>query len=246
LYRTGDRVVWNREGAIEFLGRFDHQVKIRGFRIEPGEIESALLDHESVAQAVVLALQDRPENKRLVAYVAGAGIDLPALRSHISKRLPAHMLPSAFVVMATLPLNLNGKVDRRLLPPPSSEAEPTRELVAPRSDVEKAVASIWREVLGVESFSIHDNFFDLGGHSLSLARVHAKLSEAFRPRKISVVELFEHPTVASLAAHLASEDGRQGASASKAPKETHEAAKRSEGASRLQKRLRMSQAERRK
>ncbi|MYW13418.1 amino acid adenylation domain-containing protein, partial [Streptomyces sp. SID2563] len=165
MYRTGDRVRWNPEGDLEFLGRTDDQVKVRGFRIEPGEIEAVLAEHEDIARtAVIVRTDDEP---RLVAYVvpaAGRDIQQDALRTRLRDRLPAYMVPSAIVVLDALPLTPNGKLDRRALPAPGHR--PTAPGRAPRSAVEHLLAGLFAEVLGTAEVGLEESFFDLGGHSL--------------------------------------------------------------------------------
>jgi amino acid adenylation domain-containing protein len=204
LYRTGDLVRYRSTGELEFLGRIDHQVKVRGFRIELGEIEAALLRHPRVAQAVVTARQEAAET-RLVAYVVPAG-EAPAigdLREHLRRTLPETMIPSAFVTLDALPLNPSGKVDRKALPAPQGtrDAAAERSWVDPRSELERTVAAVWRDVLGIDRVGADDNFFDLGGHSLLAAQVHSRLGEVLG-REIALLDLFRYPTVASLAAFL--------------------------------------------
>jgi amino acid adenylation domain-containing protein len=205
LYRTGDRVRRLASGDLEFLGRVDEQVKVRGFRIEPGEVEAALLAHPGVRECVVVAREDAPGERRLVAYLAGTAA-ADGLREHLRARLPAHMVPSAFVVLPALQLSANGKVNRAALPAPEAPARASGR--APRTATERALAEVWTDVLGVEQVSADDNFFDLGGHSLLLVRVHARLTERLRA-EVPIAELFQHPTLASLAAFL---DARGGAS----------------------------------
>jgi hypothetical protein len=203
LYRSGDRVRWLPDGRVEFLGRTDRQVKVRGFRVEPGEIETALESHPAVAGAVVVPRPDGAGGTRLVAYVvaaAGADADPAALRAHLRERLPEHMVPSAFVALDAFPLNANRKVDREALPAPEAAEEP-REPAAPLTPTERAVAEVWEEALGTGRVGIGDNFFDLGGHSLLLVRVHARLRERF-PGRVELIDLFEHRTLGELAAHL--------------------------------------------
>jgi len=168
LYRTGDLGRWLGDGNIEFLGRNDEQVKIRGFRIELGEIEARLAEHAGVGEAVVLAREDAPGERRLVAYYTALepGPQAAELRAHLSGRLPEHMVPAAYVRLEQLPLNLNGKIDRRALPAPEAQAYAQRTYEAPQGPVEAALAVIWAEVLGLPQVGRHDNFFDLGGHSL--------------------------------------------------------------------------------
>ena len=195
LYRTGDRVRWNAKGEIEFLGRFDDQLKIRGFRIEPAEIETALREHPDVADAVVVA-----RDKTLVAYVTGKTEEL---RDHLRSRLPDHMIPSRIIALDAFPLTANGKVDRRALPVP----ELTRDShTPPRTDVERLLASLWRDALRVESVGIHDNFFDLGAHSLLIAQVQARLGRELQ-WDVPIVDFFTYPSIASLAGHIAKSSG---------------------------------------
>ena len=203
LYRTGDRVRRRVDGSIEFLGRVDEQVKVRGFRIELGEIEHALASHDGVREAVVISREDTPGDPRLVAYVVG-NTSLEALTAHLKKRLPVYMVPSAFVVLDELPLTSNGKVDRKALPLPEGGRQLEQAYVAPSSDTEQCLATIWRDVLGIEQVGVYDNFFDLGGHSLLLMRVHAMLERALG-RTVPVVLMFRYPSIAALASHLEDE-----------------------------------------
>jgi len=221
LYRTGDLVRRGPDGPVEFLGRLDGQVKIRGFRIEPGEIETALLALPGVQEVVVVVREDRPAggegDRRLVAYVVGdAAAD--ALRRGLRERLPEYMVPAAFVMLPALPLNPNGKVDRKALPAPADVlGEPQASYVPPRTDLEERIARVWREVLGVERVGVEDSFFDLGGHSLLLIRVMSRLREVLG-RDLPNTLMFEHPTVASLAAALGgSPDGSSDQPAAPAP-----------------------------
>ncbi|HYH79305.1 MAG TPA: amino acid adenylation domain-containing protein, partial [Longimicrobium sp.] len=207
LYRTGDRVRWRADGALEFLGRADEQVKVRGYRIEPGEIEAALGEHPAVADAVVVVREDAPGQKRLVAYlVAREGFDpQPSdLRAHLAGRLPDYMVPGAFVAMDRLPLTPNGKVDRRALPAPEGGGA-ERGHVAPRTQAEEALAEIWREVLGAPRVGVHDDFFGLGGDSILSIQVVARARRG--GLSITPRQLFEHPTVAELAAVAGVEGG---------------------------------------
>jgi amino acid adenylation domain-containing protein len=212
LYRTGDLARFRANGEIDFLGRLDHQVKIRGFRIELGEVESALCEHPEVRQAVVLARQDHSGLQRLVAYTIFADEtrtpDVAELRRYLTGRLPEPFVPSLFVSLDRFPLTPNGKVDRKALPAPEApraEKEAKEAEAMPRSGLERSIADVWREVLQVERVGLHDNFFDLGGHSLLAAQVHARLRETVGA-EISMVDLFRHPTVASLARFLAPEE----------------------------------------
>ncbi|ARN83879.1 non-ribosomal peptide synthetase [Methylocystis bryophila] len=182
LYRTGDLARHRADGDIEFLGRIDHQVKIRGFRIELGEIEAALSRIAGVREAAVLAREDQPGDKRLVAYVAGREGTTPAageLRAALQAHLPDYMLPSAFVTLDALPLTANGKVDRKALPAPDLGALQAHRYVAPRTATEAALCRIWAQTLGLERVGVEDNFFELGGHSLLAVQVASRIRTAF-------------------------------------------------------------------
>jgi amino acid adenylation domain-containing protein/FkbM family methyltransferase len=204
LYRTGDRARWREDGELEFLGRVDEQVKVRGYRIEPGEIESVLAGHPAVGAAVVVAREDAPGDRRLVAYVvARDGSDPRAseLRAHLSGRLPDYMVPGSFVVVDRLPLTPNGKVDRRALPAPEHDPSRDEAYVAPRTPAEEVLAEIWAEVLGLERVGVEENFFALGGHSLVATRVTSRAREALGV-ELPLRALFEAQTVAGLAARV--------------------------------------------
>jgi acyl carrier protein len=199
LYRTGDRARFRADGTIEFLGRFDDQVKIRGFRIEPGEIEAALSQHPGVREAVVVAREDEPGQKRLVAYVVGKEgmLGRSDLRGFLKEKLPEYMVPSAFVALEALPLTPNGKVDRLALPAPEGRPELEEGHVAPRTPTEEVLSRIWAQVLGLDRVGVHDNFFELGGHSLLATRVVSRVREFFQI-ELSLQTIFEAPTVAGL------------------------------------------------
>jgi amino acid adenylation domain-containing protein len=193
MYRTGDLARWTPGGGLEFAGRADLQVKVRGFRIELGEVEAALLAHPEVRQAVAVAREDTPGDRRLVAYVVAApSLDASTLRTFLQGRLPHFMVPTALVTLAALPLTPNGKVDRKALPRP--EAPTSRQHVAPRDEVEQELATLWAEVLGVERVGVTDNFFDLGGYSLLATRLLARIRAAFQA-EVSLRDFFENPTV---------------------------------------------------
>ena len=204
LYRTGDLTRRLADGSIEFLGRVDNQVKIRGYRIELGEIEAALQRHEGVRQAVVLAREDEPGHKRLVAYIVAAGNTTPAipdLRAFVGKSLPDYMVPSAFVVLDALPLTTNGKINRQALPAPDQvRPELASRYVAPRNDVEKQLAEIWKQVLGVPKVGINDNFFELGGDSILSLQIIAQASRS--GLRIVPKQVFDFPTIALLAPEI--------------------------------------------
>ncbi|HZH15045.1 MAG TPA: amino acid adenylation domain-containing protein, partial [Archangium sp.] len=199
MYRTGDMARHRQDGVLEFLGRIDNQVKVRGFRVELAEVESALLSHTSVREAVVVAREDSPGLKRLVAYVTGEAQSLgtEALRAFLKQRLPEYMVPSAFVHLASLPLTSHGKVDRKALPSPDSRPELVQQFVAPRNEVEQTLTSLWAEVLGLERVGVHDNFFELGGHSLLATQAISRIRGAFSV-ELPLRDLFDAPTVAAL------------------------------------------------
>ncbi|HEX2191470.1 MAG TPA: amino acid adenylation domain-containing protein, partial [Longimicrobiaceae bacterium] len=200
LYRSGDRARWKESGVLDFLGRTDFQVKIRGFRIEPGEIEARLREHPGVRQAVVLAREDAPGKKRLVAYVVGEAA-AEALKAHLEARVPGYMVPGAYVRLEALPLTSNGKLDRGALPAPDGAANARRGHEPPRTMTEQVLAEIWAEVLGVERVGRRDHFFDMGGHSLLAVRLVGRVREALNPAA-TVEEVFAHPTLYELAARL--------------------------------------------
>jgi acyl carrier protein len=201
-YRTGDLVRVLNDGNIEFLGRGDNQVKIRGYRIELGEIEAVLGGQPGVAEAVVLAREDTPGDKRLVAYVVPAAdqrLSAPALRDTLRQRLPDYMVPGAVVLLAALPLTAQGKVDRIALPAPGrADLADASSFGAPGTPIEEEIAAIWAEVLKLERVGVHDNFFALGGHSLLATQVVSRLRSAFGI-DLPLRTLFEAPTVAELA-----------------------------------------------
>jgi len=204
LYRTGDRVRRLADGRIEFLGRMDRQVKIRGFRIEPAEVETALRRHPAVGEALVVARETRPDDRRLFAYLVpwpGEPGPSPAeLRRFLEPTLPAPLIPSAFVILSAFPLTANGKIDREALPaPPATEPAPGR--AQPRGPVEELLARIWEEVLGGGRVGAEDGFFDLGGHSLLAVRLVSRVREVFEV-ELPLADLFRWPTVRSLALRI--------------------------------------------
>ncbi|MGW2515355.1 condensation domain-containing protein, partial [Streptomyces scopuliridis] len=201
LYRTGDRARYLPGGDIEFAGRADEQMKIRGFRIEPGEIESALRQHPSVARAVVAARQDGGGAARLVGYTVvreGHAFAPGELRAHLKGLLPGYMVPSVFMELASLPLNANGKVDRRALPAPDTAAQADTAYIAPRTPGEEVLAGIWQEVLGVERIGAEDDFFELGGNSIQILQINSRIRTAFGVG-FSVRAFYDSPTLAGLA-----------------------------------------------
>jgi len=203
LYRTGD-LARRTDGDLEYRGRIDEQVKIRGFRIEPGEVNTALARHPAISESVVLAREDARGEKRLVAYCVCNGLarlTSSELHEFLKDKLPAHMIPSAFVFLDTLPLTPNGKIDRKLLPSPdATEPEPGTAFVAPRTNTEQMLAEVWAETLGVRRVGIDDNYFALGGDSILSIRVRAGMLE--RGLDFSIEQLFERPTIRALAEHV--------------------------------------------
>ncbi len=215
LYRTGDLARYRADGNIEFLGRVDEQVKIRGFRVEVGEVEAVLAQHAGVRESVVVAREDDRGSTRLVAYIVANNGDLQTaeLRNYMKQRLAEYMLPSAIVRLEAFPLTPNGKLDRKALPALAGASyEADGPYVAPRSELERLIASVWREALEVERVGVRDNFFNLGGHSLLLIRVNNRLREALG-MELPVVELFKYPTVSALAEHLSRSHAHPRASA---------------------------------
>ena len=221
LYRTGDLGRWLPDGNLEFLGRIDTQVKIRGFRIELGEIEALLTRHPSVQEAVVIVRENTLGSKALVAYIiasiasseqhndtndqssAAATFSpelIPQLRHFLKEKLPEHMVPSAFVLLEQLPLTPSGKVDRRALPAPT-QPELAKNYVAPRTEMEKTIADIWQQILGIEKVGIHDNFFEVGGHSLLITQLFTRLQNTFEVR-LALRKLFDSPTIDSIAQEI--------------------------------------------
>ncbi|GET38795.1 non-ribosomal peptide synthetase/type I polyketide synthase [Microseira wollei] len=219
LYKTGDLARYLSDGNIEFLGRIDNQVKLRGFRIELGEIEAVLATHPQVQETTVIVREDIQSDKRLVAYIVpktktepnAALPTVSELRSFLKSKLPDYMVPNAFVILEAIPLTPNGKIDRHNLPAPDQTTRPDATYVMPQTRVEQIVAAVWQEMLHVEKVGIYDNFFELGGHSLLVVQVHHKLQEILGV-KLSVVEMFQYPTIHSLSEHLSDNLGIQDAS----------------------------------
>lgn len=209
MYRTGDIARYLPDGNLEFLGRSDFQVKLRGFRIEFGEIEAAIESQPAVGQAAVAAIEFKPEDKRLVAYVVpkpGLTLEIAALREALAITLPEYMVPSVFVPLSEFPLTPNGKIDRKALPSPTAlEDEPVAPQELPRNELERMITEAWKDALGTNSVGLNENFFDLGAHSLMVAEVHAQLQIQL-DREFSLVDLFQFPTVTALANHLQGKD----------------------------------------
>ena len=198
MYRTGDLVCWRADGQLQYLGRADEQVKIRGYRIELGEVQAALAGLEGVGQAVVVAREDRPGDRRLVGYVTGTA-EPAGIRAALGERLPAYMVPAAVVAIEALPLTVNGKLDTRALPAP--EYRDGDRYRAPGDVVEEVLAGIYARVLGVERVGVDDSFFELGGDSLSAMRLVAAVNAGL-DADLAVRTLFHAPSVRSLSQQL--------------------------------------------
>ncbi|WP_327407507.1 amino acid adenylation domain-containing protein [Streptomyces sp. NBC_01281] len=201
-YHTGDLVTWRPDGTLEFIGRIDNQIKLRGYRIELGEIENALNTHPHIHTTTITLREDTPGNKQLTAYiVTNEPVDNDALRAHLRQQLPDYMVPATYITLDQLPLTPNGKVDTKALPAPGSERpELGNAYTAPRTDTERILAAIWVDILGIETVGVHDNFFALGGQSISAVRMVSRIREAGLP--IALQQIMRHPTVAGLAAVL--------------------------------------------
>jgi acyl carrier protein len=239
LYRTGDLGRYRPDGEVEFVARADNQVKIRGFRIELGEVEATLARHPAVREAAVVVRADRSGEKRLAAYVVPHGAPAPPLpaaselQDFLRQRLPEYMVPPLWVELEKLPVTPNGKLDRKALPEPElARPDLADAYTAPRSEVEQAIVEIWQEVLGVERVGVNEKFFQLGGHSLLLVRVHARLRERFGT-ELSMMDLFKYPDVSSLARHLSG----GAAPAGPAPPEESRAEELEQGKARRRQRL---------
>ena len=209
MYRTGDLARWRHDGVIEYVGRIDHQVKIRGFRIELGEIEAGLLRHEGVREAVVVARESAGGGKQLIGYVVAGDAGEPreelepTLRDYLKSFLPDYMVPSRVLVLDAMPLTANGKLDRKALPEPDFAG---KSYVAPRSEIEVKLASIWQEVLGLAQVGVTDNFFELGGDSIVSIQVVSRARQA--GLKLTPKDIFQHQEIGALVAALAKkEDG---------------------------------------
>jgi amino acid adenylation domain-containing protein len=210
LYKTGDLVRYLPDGNIEFLGRIDHQVKIRGFRIELGEIETVLRQHPVINDTVVVAREDTPGDKRVVAYLVptgGGSLTTAELRSFLKEKLPEYMIPSVFVTLKSMPLTPNGKVDRRALPAPDQTAlTRTETMAAPKDSIEKQLVEIWETSLNVRPLGVKDNYFELGGHSLVAVKIMNRIAQEFG-KTLPISTLLQAPTIEQLAAILREKDG---------------------------------------
>ena len=219
VYRTGDLARFRRDGCIEFLGRKDHQVKVRGFRVELGEIETVLGRHAAISENVVVARECSEEEKQLVAYfVAKQEVSVSELRRFVADQLPDYMVPAMFMELEQLPLTPNGKIDRRALPEPRISDEREECTASPCNDIERQIGQIWRDVLKRDHVGTQENFFDIGGHSLLLAKIHAKLQNSF-PVQLSMIELFEYPTIAKISEVISSRLAEQSAKSPASAKE---------------------------
>ncbi|HYT33386.1 MAG TPA: condensation domain-containing protein, partial [Thermoanaerobaculia bacterium] len=221
LYKTGDRARRSPAGDLEFLGRDDHQVKIRGFRVELGEIESSLAEHPAVREAVVLAREDEPGDKRVVAYFVAQDGPVPtsgALRSFVQARLPEYMVPSAFVALNAFPLTPNGKIDRRSLPlPPPDRPNLDTPFVGPETPLEAAVCQMYADLLNLENVGVEDNFFELGGHSVIATQLVARIRTAFQ-LELPLSQFFKFPTVRETAGWISRANREEGHGALSIPR----------------------------
>jgi acyl carrier protein len=242
LYRTGDLARYRPDGNIEFIERIDRQIKVRGFRVEVGEVEAALLRHKALKDVSVIAVAGERGDVGLFAYVVRAEeASRPPtneLRDFLRAQLPEYMIPRAFTFLDKLPLMANGKVDQRALPVPDKpRVEEMTAHVMPQNNVERMIAEIWQATLGLQRVGRHENFFDLGGHSLLMLQVHGQLCDRLK-RDLPLVDLFTYPTVSALGAHL-QQEGRQDVERSPAPARTGEGpdVKLNEGKQRLKRQL---------
>jgi acyl carrier protein len=211
IYKSGDLARWLPDGNIEFIGRIDFQVKIRGFRIELGEISSRLQQHPQIKEAVVTA-KEALEDQYLCAYFVPASqvdddssLSVPRLRKYLLASLPDYMIPAQFVQVEHIPLSLNGKVDTRLLHAMGTALGTGVEYVAPGSEMEKIVANTWKDILQLEKVGINDNYFDLGGNSITIIHVNNRLKQELK-KEIPIVTLFEYPTISTFVQYLQQDD----------------------------------------
>lgn len=210
LYRTGDIARWRADGNIEFLGRMDNQVKLRGFRIELGEIEVALTQYSGVKESVVVSRNETNGQKQLVAYIVANDDnstdidlqgDLTALRNWLKTRLPDYMIPAAFVVLDALPLTPNGKIDRKALPAPDMRTQLQASFIAAQTNLQQHLVNLWQDTLHLDQVGIEDNFFDIGGNSLLIAKIHSQI-KGFTNKPVAMVDLFRYPTIQALCNYL--------------------------------------------
>jgi hypothetical protein len=207
MYRTGDLARFRSDGNVEFIGRNDHQVKIRGYRIELGEIEALLNERADIRESVAMVREDSPGDQRLVAYLVadGAPPDVKVLREQLGARLPSYMLPAVFVTLPKFPLTPNGKVDRKGLPAPEAGSARTETAyVAPENDLESVIVKLWQETLAVEHVGVEDNFFDIGGHSLLVVKMHRRIKTLI-DKPVSLTDLYRFPTIRSFTRFLGSD-----------------------------------------
>jgi amino acid adenylation domain-containing protein len=227
LYQTGD-ICWRRaDGSLMFGGRIDDQLTLRGFRVDLFEIEATLKQHAGVREVVVVVRELKQRERQLLAYVVGETETPPTageLRDHVRSNLPDHMVPAAFVFLSALPLSPNGKVDRRALPLPGKEPSRQKFPSAPLTELEQTISEVWCQVLQVDKVNVHDNFFDIGGHSLLMIQMHGILAEVLQ-KKISLVDMFKYPTVSSLAKYVEQNGHPQSISSLGPQKETLQAGK---------------------
>ena len=205
LYKTGDLVKYLHDGNLEYLGRIDYQVKLRGFRIELGEIESTLMQHPQIKQAVVTLFKNNDDEKLIAYFISSSELSQNDLRQFLQDKLPAYMIPSSYMMLEEFPLTPNRKIDRKSLPLPEANRPNLDNYIKPSSEIEREIAQIWQQVLQVDKIGIHDNFFDLGGHSLSMVKVHSQLREKFSS-DIPLVEMFRHPTISALVKYFSNID----------------------------------------
>jgi long-subunit acyl-CoA synthetase (AMP-forming) len=205
LYKTGDLARYLPDGNIQFIGRIDNQIKIRGYRIELGEIETVLNQHIQVKESLVIARENEQKDKQLVAYIISdqkAILTSDDLRKYLQEKLPEYMIPTAYIPLEVFPLTPNGKIDRKALPKPARQHSLNTEIILPQTETEKKLAKIWQEVLRLDKeISINDNFFDLGGHSLSATQIVSRIRHKFIV-ELPLRYLFQFPTIAQLSHHI--------------------------------------------
>ncbi|NEO98541.1 MAG: amino acid adenylation domain-containing protein [Symploca sp. SIO2E9] len=238
LYKSGDLARYLPDGSIEYIERLDHQVKLRGFRIELEEVEAALLQHPATSEVVVIVREDNPGDKRIVAYLVYKQKQVPTinqLQNFLKKKLANYMMPSVLVVLESLPLTANGKVDRRALPAPEGRPQLEETYVMPQTEAERIIATVWQEMLQLKKVGINDNFFTMGGHSLLLVKVQAKLSEIFG-KELSIINFFKYPTIKQLAQFLSNKTNLKTAEESSS-RRIHDRASRQKEAIKKQKQL---------